>query len=260
MSARRGMTVVEILLLVTLLTSCARFTSRTASTTVTPRVPNIYHIVQEGQTLSDIASLYEVPLAQLRRVNQLGPGASPRLGQRLLIPGEGRFATLPLPPESPPRKSAPSVRKSPGPSPQKPAEARQEGRQAAVPDLGGVSFIWPLRGEIVGRFGQEKHGRNDGIDIAAPANSDIRAASSGEVIFSDWGPQDFGRIVIIKHSEKIMTVYAHTAVNYVKKGDAVRQGQPIARIGTTGNQERPMLHFEVRYERRPRDPLQYLPH
>ncbi|MBI3089996.1 MAG: M23 family metallopeptidase [Candidatus Tectomicrobia bacterium] len=259
MSARRKMTVVEVLLLVTLLTSCARFTSRTVSTPAPPRVPNIYHVVQAGQTLSDVASLYEVPLAQLRRANQLGPGASPRVGQRLLIPGEGRLAILPLPPESPPQKSAPSVRKSSRPAPQMEGEPRREERQAAVPDLGGVSFTWPLRGEIVGRFGETEHGRNDGIDIAAPADSDIRAASSGQVIFSDWGPQDFGRIVVIKHSEKIITVYAHTAVNYVKKGDAVRQGQPIARIGAAGNPQRPILHFEVRYERRPRDPLQILP-
>ena len=88
----------------------------------------------------------------------------------------------------------------------------------------------------------------------------MRAAARGRVIFSDWGPGNFGRMVIIRHAGgEFHSVYSHNQVNLVKRGQVVRRGAPIARVGATGDVQTAQLHFEIRYRTRPRDPLTYLP-
>lgn len=228
------------------LNACAYLPSRPKRQTA---IPDLYHIAQPGQTLSQLAHLYEVPLTQLQEANRLAKGAALRVGQRLLIPGMGRRSTLPMPPEV---SSA-----SPATSGSRRTPSDERLARAVLP--AHRSFIWPLRGRIVSRFGEHAGGRNDGIDVAAPPASEIVAASAGRVIFSDWGPEGFGRLIIIKHQKNFVTVYAHNEVNYVQKNDLVRQGQTIARIGSTGDISQPRLHFEVRRNRRPQNPLRYLP-
>lgn len=100
---------------------------------------------------------------------------------------------------------------------------------------------------------------HDGIDIAARKGTPIHAAAGGRVIFSGWGPKGYGRIVIIKHPNHLVTVYAHTSRNWVKKNMHVKQRQKIASVGSTGRSTGPHLHFEVRNDTHPRNPLLYLP-
>ena len=243
-----------------LVTACSNLPFNRQSSPPRPPVPNLYHIVQRGQTLFEIAALYEVPLKQLRKANRIGAAGKIMIGQRVLIPGEGRLATLPLPPDSVPRKHKPSVRKPRGGTRAGNRKGTtRTGRRSGGQPAAHYTFIWPVRGKVVATFGSTKGGRNDGIDITARSGSDIVAASAGRVIFSDWGPQSFGKLVVIKHNSDFITVYAHNAVNYVSKNDLVQQGQAIARIGSVGVHKRPMLHFEVRRKRRPRNPLKYLP-
>jgi murein DD-endopeptidase MepM/ murein hydrolase activator NlpD len=102
-----------------------------------------------------------------------------------------------------------------------------------------------------------KH-RHDGIDIIAPADTPIRAAADGEVIYSDWGPGGYGRIVILQHGTDLVTVYAHNHRNLVHTGQFVRQGDQIATVGKSGRTTGYHLHFEIRRKTIPISPFELL--
>lgn len=120
-------------------------------------------------------------------------------------------------------------------------------------------FIWPVKGTLTSGFGLRSKSKHDGIDIGAPKGTKIVASADGKVIFSGWGPTGYGRIVIIKHSKKYVTVYAHNSKNYAREGESIKKGENIALVGTTGRATGPHLHFELRVNRIPVDPLPYLP-
>ncbi len=118
-------------------------------------------------------------------------------------------------------------------------------------------FLWPLRGRITSYFGRRGRGFHYGVDIAAPPGSIVKAAQSGVVTYSGW-MSDYGRVIIISHPGGVQTVYAHNSANLVTRGERVNRGDPIARVGRTGNATGYHLHFEVRVNNRAVDPLQYL--
>ena len=120
-------------------------------------------------------------------------------------------------------------------------------------------FIWPVKGTLTSKFGFRSKSNHDGIDIGAPKETMIVASASGKVIFSGWGPKGYGKIVIIKHSKNYVTVYAHNSKNYAKEGQYVKKSEKIALVGSTGRASGPHLHFELRVNRIPVDPLPYLP-
>ncbi|MBI4715675.1 MAG: M23 family metallopeptidase, partial [Nitrospirae bacterium] len=95
---------------------------------------------------------------------------------------------------------------------------------------------------------------HDGIDIAAAENTPVYPARKGEVIFSGW-KEGYGNLVILRHEDGYTTRYAHNAVNLVREGDKVRRGETIARVGQTGKATGPHLHFEIRKDGHPVDPL-----
>ena len=109
------------------------------------------------------------------------------------------------------------------------------------------------------RFGPRRRRRHEGIDLSAPRGTPVRSAEAGRVIYSGSGLSDYGNTVIVKHLGRYSTVYAHNRRNLVRRGDFVEKGQVIAEVGSTGNASGPHLHFEVRYDDRPRDPVRYLP-
>ena len=99
---------------------------------------------------------------------------------------------------------------------------------------------------------------NDGINIAAPRGSDVRAAQNGVVAYADSGLSGFGNLLLIKHSDGWVSAYAHTDKMLVRRGDRVTRGQVIAKVGSTGSVDRPQLHFELRRGSRALDPLPHL--
>jgi murein DD-endopeptidase MepM/ murein hydrolase activator NlpD len=133
-----------------------------------------------------------------------------------------------------------------------------------VPDLderpvAGRGMLWPLRGEIVSDFGGKPGGlQNDGINIGAPRGTPIRAADAGTVVYAGNELRGFGNLLLIRHKDGWVTAYAHAEELLVKRGDQVRRGQAIARVGSTGNVTTPQLHFEVRKGSRPLNPRDYL--
>jgi murein DD-endopeptidase MepM/ murein hydrolase activator NlpD len=116
---------------------------------------------------------------------------------------------------------------------------------------------WPLRGVLYARFGRKGKSPHDGIDLAAPAGTPVRTAAEGSVLFA--GPQQgYGLLVIIEHAHGLVTVYAHNRDLRVRTGQQVRDGQVIATVGESGKTSGPHLHFEVRQDGAPVDPLEIL--
>lgn len=118
-----------------------------------------------------------------------------------------------------------------------------------------LTFIWPLEGEIIAKF---KPGKSDGIAIKVAEGTAVKAAAPGEVLYAGDGLSKLGNLILLKHKGGWVTAYAHNSSLSVKKGDKVKQGQVIAKSGKTGDTKTPQLHFEVRKEKQPVDPLAHL--
>ncbi|MBV8538098.1 MAG: peptidoglycan DD-metalloendopeptidase family protein, partial [Alphaproteobacteria bacterium] len=127
-----------------------------------------------------------------------------------------------------------------------------------VPTHGG-RFLWPVRGTVVSDFGSKPGGlQNDGINISAPRGTAIHAADSGVVVYAGNELRGFGNLLLLKHQGGWVTAYAHAEQLLVHRGDEVRRGQVVARVGSTGGVTAPQLHFEVRKGSRPLNPHDYL--
>ena len=120
-------------------------------------------------------------------------------------------------------------------------------------------FVWPVRGQIISGFGGRASGvHNDGINIAAEPGSTVKAADGGVVVYAGNELAGYGNLLLIRHSNGFVTAYAHNKKLLVSKGDNVRQGQTIALVGSTGDVDRPQLHFEIRRGDRAVDPARFL--
>jgi lipoprotein NlpD len=128
---------------------------------------------------------------------------------------------------------------------------------AATAQVGGLRWRWPTQGEVIDRFSAGDITRQ-GIDIAGSSGQAVVAAADGEVVYSGSGLRGYGELVIVKHSPQFLSAYGHNRTRLVNEGERVQAGQPIAELGRTGA-DRDKLHFEIRRDGRPVDPLQYLP-
>jgi len=196
----------------------------------------VYHTVQKGQTLYRIAKTYELDVKVLQRANHIGDPSKLREGTRLWIPGARRVLQIPDKPH--------------------PHTAKKKTSPTVKPRKG--FFIWPTKGTLTSRFGMRNGRKHEGIDIAAPKGTPVHSAADGNVVFSGWGPTGYGKMVIIKHKHHLTTLYAHNSKLLVKKGSRVKQGQRISLMGNTGRSTGPHLHFEVRNDTHPKDPIKYL--
>jgi murein DD-endopeptidase MepM/ murein hydrolase activator NlpD len=172
--------------------------------------------------------------------------------------GPASVAALPMPPAAVP--AAPPARPMTEPAsltteePPIPAPAGSAGE----PSRAG-HFLWPVNGTIVSDFGSKPGGlQNDGINIAAARGTPIRAADNGVVVYAGNELRGFGNLLLIKHRGGWITAYAHAEQLLVHRGDEVKRGQIIARVGSTGGVTTPQLHFEVRKGARPLNPRDYL--
>ncbi|CAB3779785.1 hypothetical protein LMG28688_00925 [Paraburkholderia caffeinitolerans] len=128
------------------------------------------------------------------------------------------------------------------------------GDMAAAP-AGNITLAWPVRGPVLNRFDDAK---NKGINIGGATGDPVKAAGDGRVVYAGNGLRGYGNLIIIKHDATFLTAYAHNRTLMVKEGDAVTKGQKIAEMGNTDS-DRVMLHFEVRRQGKPVDPMKYLP-
>lgn len=225
----------------------------------------VYTVVA-GDTLSGIAGKTGSTADAIKQANGLDSGLI-QIGQKLVIPGttvQGDTASSAPAGVDPIVTGGTSASRSrDGYTPPKPENAEIEKmveQAAAAPDSTGVGRLrWPVQGRVVSAFGSQSGGkRNDGIDIAVPEGTPVKAAENGVVIYAGDGLKDFGNTVLVRHENGLVTVYGHNSQITVSRGTTVRRGQEIARSGVSGNAGSPKLHFEVRQESAPLDPVKYL--
>lgn len=146
----------------------------------------------------------------------------------------------------------------PAPKP-RPAYTQAQQSQRPVASNSSVRFSWPANGKVISDFGRTRDGeRNDGINIALPVGTPIKAAASGTVTYSGDELKNYGNLLLIKHSDGYVTAYAHAEKLLVPRGAVVSKGQVIAYAGDTGDVSSPQLHFEIRRGTTPVNPDSYL--
>ena len=204
----------------------------------------VYHTVQKGQTLHFIARAYNVNLDRLKRINGVYDPSRLQIGTRLWIPGARQVLNI----DSNINKQTLAKNK----------KKRKRALNKSIKAIKGF-LIWPVKGQLTSRFGNRSGRHHDGIDIGARKGTSIVAAAEGKVMFAGWGPTGYGLMIIIKHKNGLTTVYAHNSHIHVHKNQMVKQEQRIASIGSTGRSTGPHLHFEVRNDSHPMNPLKYLP-
>ena len=164
----------------------------------------------------------------------------------------------PEPPASPAQRAARADSTESPPSSLAALARRADSSDVPLPPTRNT-FLWPVEGRVISGFGAKPDGKhNDGINIAAPVGSDIRAAKSGVVAYAGNELRGYGNLVLIRHDGGWMTAYAHNDSLLVGKGDVVRRGQVISRSGKSGRVSRPQAHFEIRRDGEPQDPLSLL--
>jgi lipoprotein NlpD len=206
---------------------------------VEPDLVGTTHVVQKGETFYRIARTYGIDPRELMEANGISDPKTLSPGQELFVPGASQALEV-------------------GPQPAGTA-AGSEPDPTLMPRKGGSATLqWPLKGVLYRGFGVKQGHRHDGIDLSAPEGTLVRAAAAGEVIYTG-NQSGYGTIVILRHANALITLYAHNSAVLVQDGDRVEAGTPIAKVGQTGRTTGPHLHFEVREGTRPRDPLPYLP-
>ena len=209
--------------------------------------PRRYRVVR-GDTLFGISRRFRVGAFELARLNRLAPPYNIYRDQLLSLPGATAVAD---PNTTAGRKPRAKPKHGAKPISLPPVAVRTKAPRGR--------FIWPVSGRIVSGYGPKGEGlHNDGINIAAPRGSPVRAAGAGIVAYAGNELRGFGNLLLIRHAGGWVTAYAHNQELLVKRGDKVRQGQAIARIGSTGRVIEPQLHFEIRRGRRAIDPARQL--
>ena len=232
-----------------------------------------YHIVQPGDTLMGIGRSYGHSVSDLVAWNTIANPNQLYVGQELRVapPADGTEAVATTRPvdmgaEASPDDDVPVVDEPRGGS-----EPYSDEAWAAVsPDArpsdevevdeppvaaDDAAWLWPSSGELLAQFDEST---NKGIDIGGEPGDAVIASADGSVVYSGSGLRGYGKLVIIKHDDDYLTAYAHNQALLVQEGDSVTQGQQIAELGST-DADSPKLHFEIRRQGRPVDPMQYLP-
>ncbi len=191
-----------------------------------------WHTVQAGETLYSIATRYGLDVGQLAAWNDLGDGTMIRVGQRLRLvpsggaPSGGSRPVTPVASEAPPR------------------------------------WQWPVSGPVLARYGESPLTAS-GIQLGGRPGDAIRAAAAGQVVYAGSGLVGYGELLIIKHSPSWLSAYGYNQTLLVREGERVEAGQTVARMGegpgASGSSRRPALHFEIRRNGMPLDPLTELP-
>ena len=210
----------------------------------------VYHTVQKGQTLSFIARAYDIEINRLKRINGIYNPSKLQIGTRLWIPGARQVLNVDT-----------SIDKQALTKNKRKRNKKLNKKETPNKNIKAITgfLIWPVKGQLTSRFGNRSGRHHDGIDIGARKGTPIVAAAGGKIMFSGWGPTGYGLMLIIKHKSNLTTVYAHNAYVHVHKNQMVKQGQKIASVGSTGRSTGPHLHFEVRNDSNPMNPLNYLP-
>jgi murein DD-endopeptidase MepM/ murein hydrolase activator NlpD len=237
--------------------------------------PSSVHIVNHGDTLLSIAHRNHVPVAELAKANNLDTSAKLSLGMKLNVPGAktaAAAAAAPVVATVPAAVASPAGKMAAAGAPQQSvrmAQATGNVEEPAAAEAPAVkpseatgalpTFRWPVRGKVITSYGAKTNGKsNDGINLAVPEGTPVKAAEDGVVAYSGNELKGYGNLVLVRHSNGYVTAYAHASELLVKRGDTIKRGQVIAKSGQSGEVGSPQLHFEIRKGSSPVDPLQFL--
>ncbi|MGH8482982.1 MAG: peptidoglycan DD-metalloendopeptidase family protein [Pseudomonas sp.] len=280
---RRGFSSVRLVLIAlavgSMVTGCSSTSSNSArvvdrnapAVAKRPATTSGQYLVRPGDTLFSIAFRYGWDYKDLAARNGIAPPYTIRPGQAIRFDSRSGTAartttvvtssssssskttvtTRPVgTPASKPVTTAPATVVTPAPVVATPTQV-----PAAERAVGG--WAWPANGVLIGKFASNGS-LNKGIDIAGDLGQPVFAASDGSVVYAGSGLRGYGELVIIKHSDTYVSAYGHNRRLLVREGQQVKVGQTIAEMGSTGT-DRVKLHFEIRRQGKPVDPLQFLP-
>lgn len=196
----------------------------------------VYHVVERHQTFYRICKTYGVDLKEIASLNRISDPSKIQTGQRIFIPGARRVLKVEIYIDD---------------------VVSEQGEKAKVA-YKRFDFIWPVEGKINQGFEEAENRRHQGIDISSAVGAPIKASNAGTVIYSNKTIKGYGNLIILRHSEELVTVYAHNQVNLVEEGIWVEKGQIIGKVGQTGRTSGPHLHFEIRKNNKAIDPLLFL--
>jgi murein DD-endopeptidase MepM/ murein hydrolase activator NlpD len=272
--------------------------TRVAGPPVAPHTPGNVHTIVPGETIYSLARHYRITPMAIAKANNVGLDHRVKVGDRVVIPGLSGSApriAAPAQPAAAPAQprvvaakpaeipaapvkqvsapvkqasaSAPKVAQADPPAASArvltpaadPAPEPQATGNTGSSASGAPSFRWPVKGRVIQGFGPKGNGQqNDGINVAVPEGTPIKAAEEGVVAYAGNELKGYGNLVLVRHSNGFVTAYAHASELSVKKGETIKRGQVIGKAGATGNVSSPQLHFEVRKGATPVDPTQYL--
>ena len=266
--------VVIALAMGTLLAGCsstgssgARVVDRNNAAPKRPAVTSGQYVVKPGDTLFSIAFRYGWDYKELAARNNIPPPYTIRPGQPIRFSsGAGGSTTVVT--SSPSSSSKTTVIRRPVGTPPPPASNGKSATSASSSSSQTVTQVpaaeravggwtWPANGVLIGKFASNGS-LNKGIDIAGDLGQPVFAAADGSVVYAGSGLRGYGELIIIKHSDTYVSAYGHNRRLLVREGQQVKAGQTIAEMGSTGT-DRVKLHFEIRRQGKPVDPLQFLP-
>lgn len=187
------------------------------------------HIVERGDTFFSIAKKYGVSVDSLLTANRLSKDSRLQVGQPIYLPGSS------------------------------PTHALQTPKTPSDDDTRTIALSWPVEKGVVFRtFDQTPSRLHEGLSIGAPANTPVKAAQDGEVIYAAQAPNHLGKMILVKHADPFVSIYGHIDVFKVKVGQKVKKGEVIGTVGTTGGAESPRVYFELRKDRMPVNPEPFL--
>lgn len=189
-----------------------------------------YHVVAKGETLYEIAWRYGKDFRDIAAMNHI---ASPFV----IYPNQKLYLNAPLP---------------------QPKQRKPKVFTTIVQKTGQQIWEWPVKGKVIKSYSLKEASMNKGVDIAGVQGMPVKAASDGKVVYSGSALRGYGQLVIIKHSDVYLSAYAHNHQLLVKEGETIKKGQIIAKMGKTDT-DSVKLHFEIRQNGKPVDPLTLLP-
>lgn len=252
-SVKRNMQIWVVVLAACALAACsggyAPVTEQSLGSRYNGPVPSTY-TVSRGDTLYSIAWRYGLDFKSVARLNGIDSRYLIYPGQKLRLKGQV-VASSPRPSGT---KSSP-----PAQTPSTASRPKSTAKPMPAPAVSSsdIQWRWPTQGKLIGGYSSGSS-PNKGIDLAGNTGDPVYAAASGTVVYAGSGLLGYGNLVILNHNRQYLSAYAHNSRILVKESDSVKVGDKIAELGNTGA-NRPMLHFEIRRDGKPVNPLQYLP-
>jgi len=248
-----------LVLLIILLTACGgggqavapigKYSTSTKAKVSQTKAPSVYK-VKKGDTLYSISWRYGMDYKTLAKINNIRSPYKIFIGQKIVFKSTKKYQKTVKKKTTISKKKTTKKKATTNKIVKKPTASTH-------PSNHSISWRWPTKGKVISSYSKTAAGRK-GINISGKSGQNIVSAAAGKVVYSGNGLVRYGNLLIIKHNDTYLSAYAHNKRLLVKDGQYVKAGQKIATLGRTGTQ-RDQLHFEIRRNGKPIDPMQFLP-